>query len=134
MTARLLSDRRALYLRYDVADGHQQASTTRLNGRVWTDSCVELFVAPDSERPGQYLNFEANCTGRFLLGYGPVDGERRRISRAIADGIRVETSIDGDGKAPSPDDERWWLTAVIPFDVLQAFTGSDIAHGEGTVW
>lgn len=133
-TARLLYDDRALYLRYDVTDCHQQASTTRLNGRVWTDSCVELFAAPGLEEPGRYLNFEANCTGQFLLGWGTADGDRRRISRDLAGRIRVETSVDAGRKEPSPDDDRWWLTATIPFEVLREFTGREVARGKGTVW
>lgn len=125
-------DDRALYLHYDVEDGHQQASTTRLNGRVWTDSCVELFAAPDTD--GEYLNFEANCTGQFLLGYGTAVGDRRRISRDLADRIVVETAIDAVRTEPAPDDDRWWLSAAIPFDVLREFTGGEVAHGEGAVW
>lgn len=82
-----------------MAPRSQLASTTQLNGQVWTDSCVELFAAPDTEETGRYLNFEANCTGHFLLGYGFADGDRRRITRTLVDQIRLETSIGGDRRS-----------------------------------
>lgn len=131
--ARLLYDERALYLLYEVVDGHQQATTTELNGRVWTDSCVELFASPGSD--ADYFNFEANCVGQFRLGYGPDRERRRTVSPDLAAAVRVETSVDGPRKEPDPEnDERWWLAAALPFEVLRAFTGVDVECSAGTTW
>lgn len=133
-TARLLHDEQTLYLQYEVVDGHQQATTTELNGRVWTDSCVELFASPAPDRR-HYFNFEANCTGQFRLGFGPDREERRLIPSELAEAVRVETSIDGPRKEPEPGtDERWWLAAALPFDALHTFTDLDFDHSSGTVW
>ena len=55
-----------LMLRFDVAERYTAARVAEDNGRVWTDSCVEFFIAPDTE---SYYNFETSCIGRLLLGY-----------------------------------------------------------------
>lgn len=54
-----------LMLRFDVAERHTAAKVTKDNGEVWTDSCVEFFIAPDNS---MYYNFETNCIGTVLLG------------------------------------------------------------------
>ena len=54
-----------LMLRFDVAERYTAARVAEDNGRVWTDSCVEFFIAPDTE---SYYNFETSCIGRLLLG------------------------------------------------------------------
>ena len=36
-----------LLLRFDVAENYTAALVTEDNGQVWTDSCVEFFIAPD---------------------------------------------------------------------------------------
>ena len=53
-----------LMLRFDVAERYTAARVTEDNGRVWTDSCVEFFIAPGG---GLYYNFETTCIGRMLL-------------------------------------------------------------------
>ena len=134
-TARLLYDEQALYLQYRVVDGHQQATTTELNGQVWTDSCVELFASPVPEDRQRYFNFEANCVGQFRLGFGSDRKSRRTISPELAEAIRIETSVDGSRKEPDPEnDEQWWLAAALPFEVLREFTGVDLDHSTGTAW
>ena len=36
-----------LMLRFDVREQWTMARVTEDNGEVWTDSCVEFFIAPD---------------------------------------------------------------------------------------
>jgi hypothetical protein len=132
-TVRALYDDAALYLQYLVEDAHSAAEATELNGPVWEDSAVECFFGPDPDRP-HYVNFEANCVGTFLMGWGPDREHRERIAAALAEGVRVETSIAGPTKTPSPDDESWWLAAALPFETLSAFTGREVRPAPGAVW
>lgn len=132
-TGRLLYDTDALYLQFRVADDHIQAAEREHNGDVWRDSCVELFASPWSDRP-DYVNFEANCVGQFLLGYGPDRHERRLVDPGATDDFRVETSVSGTRKEPSPEDESWWLAAALPFETLGDFVGSDVTPSTGTDW
>jgi hypothetical protein len=134
-TAQLLYDECALYVQYRVTDGHQRASATELNGPVWKDSCVELFADPAPDDRASYLNFEANCAGQFLLGVGPGRADRRLASPALADAVRVETSVEGPRKEPDPaTDEAWWLAVALPFDALEAFAGEPFDRPPGASW
>lgn len=131
---RPLYDDAALYLQYHVEDARISATATEPNGPVWEDSCVELFGAPGPDGSPHYFNFEANCVGTVHLGFGPDRRDRTLIDPDLAASIRVETSVEGPTKAPSPDDDGWWLAAALPFETLAAFTGVDVAPDSGTTW
>ncbi|MFB6135856.1 MAG: carbohydrate-binding family 9-like protein [Halobacteriaceae archaeon] len=132
-TARALYDERALYLQYQVEDAHSVAETTDLNGPVWEDSAVECFARPGPDAGG-YFNFEANCAGTFLLGWGTGREDRTRVPADLASAVRVETSVEGPTKRPGADDGSWWLAAELPFETLAAFTGEAVAPDAGTRW
>ena len=81
-----------LMLRFDVAERYTAARVAEDNGRVWTDSCVEFFIAPDTE---SYYNFETSCIGRLLLGYHR-QGEKTVSAPAEALGSVIRhTSLPG---------------------------------------
>jgi len=132
-TVRALYDDAALYLQYRVEDEHSCAETTTLNGPVYEDSAVECFARPDPDR-SEYVNVEINCVGTPLVGWGSGREGRELIAPPLADALGIETSIEGPTKAASPDDERWWLAAALPFETLSAFAGSEFAPAPGTVW
>ena len=66
-----------LMLRFDVAERYTAALVTEDNGEVWTDSCAEFFIAPDT---GMYYNFETTCIGR-MLARGANPGPRPSTPR-----------------------------------------------------
>jgi cellulose/xylan binding protein with CBM9 domain len=103
-----------LYLRYECEDKAISAVATETNGYVWQDSCVEVFVAPNAEKPLNYYNFEMNCVGTFLMGTH-CDWAEGYMDRSQAISIRVATSVPGPTKAESPDDQRWSLVVHIPW-------------------
>lgn len=133
-TVRTLYDCEGLYLQYIVDSGRCVAETTELNGPVWEDSCVELFATVDPRRRPHYFNFEVNCIGTFHLGFGADRDCRNLIDVDLADAIRVETSVEGPTKAPSPDDDGWWVAVALPFETLAEFTGASLSPEPGTVW
>lgn len=82
-----------LMLRFDVAERYTAARVTEDNGRVWTDSCVEFFIAPDQ---GLYYNFETTCIGRLLLGARKSRTEAEHASPETLGGILRRTSLPGE--------------------------------------
>ena len=50
-----------LMLRFDVAERWTMARVTVDNGEVWTDSCVEFFVAPNPAKPPSGCYFHPRC-------------------------------------------------------------------------
>ena len=116
-----------------MTDERVLATQRELNGAVWKDSCVELFVSPHADRP-HYFNFEANCLGDFFLGYGPDREHRRLVSQRVADAIQVETSMPGTDTVSSANPEEWWLAAALPFEALSAFVGDTFSPKADATW
>ena len=60
-----------LMLRFDVAERWTMARVTEDNGEVWTDSCVEFFIAPDAAGFGKIVFGQNNAVpGLRIAGYG----------------------------------------------------------------
>lgn len=138
-TGRMIYDNKALYLYFNVTDPDIHATVTELNGPTFEDSSVEFFTRPAPQASEKYLNFEANCCGQFKLGWQEPEYAARGVGRDLvshdlAEHIIVETSEEGPTREPRPDDASWWLAARLPFDVLAAFTGLDVAPSVGTTW
>ena len=79
-----------LMLRFDVAERYTAARVTEDNGRVWTDSCVEFFIAPDQ---GLYYNFETTCIGRLLLGARSRARLGRNVGRDPATHVAARRTV-----------------------------------------
>lgn len=106
-----------LMLRFDVAENYTAALVTEDNGQVWTDSCVEFFIAPDE---GLYYNFETTCIGRMLLAGRKSRNEDLQYAPAevLASVKRFPTYPFGEPFAEREGDNRWSLTLAIPPQAL----------------
>ncbi len=133
-TAAVLYDERAVYLLFICADKHIHAVETRPNGDVYKDSCVEFFIAFESEGAGGHLNFEANCCGTVHMGFGAGRGARSLAPTEVLDAVKVKTSIPTPTKDESPTDDGWWLAAKIPFAAISEMAGQKVAPKPGDAW
>ena len=106
-----------LMLRFDVAESYTAALVTEDNGEVWTDSCVEFFIAPDE---GLYYNFETTCIGRMLLSgrKSRTEDVQPAPAEVLASVKRFTTYPFGEPFAEREGDNRWSLTLAIPPQVL----------------
>lgn len=105
-----------LLLRFDVAENYTAALVTEDNGQVWTDSCVEFFIAPDDS--GYYYNFECSCIGRLLLGFRKEREHPAHAAPKVMAGILRTPSL---GLRPFPEhegDNRWSVVLAIPPQAL----------------
>ena len=59
------------------------------NGKVWTDSCVELFIK--AEDSSEYSNFEFSASGAFLACHG--EGRKDRIRYSEEERKNIECSV-----------------------------------------
>ena len=115
VTFRMFHTGDRLWLRFDVAERYTKGEVTEDNGRVWTDSCVEFFLALDDTG---YYNFETTCTGRLLLAFRK---EREHPTHATPDILgRIERypSLGRETFAEREGDNRWSTVLAIPADVL----------------
>ncbi len=100
-----------IFLKYFVAEKTIRAATSNINGRVWEDTCVELFIGFDAEG---YYNLEFNCIGTALVGFGTDKHNRELIPAEVISELEFESSIHNTSK----DLIHWELTLAIPFGVF----------------
>ena len=102
-----------LFLQYEVSEAHVQAAHFKTNGPVYQDSCVEFFISLDDG--ATYYNFEFNCIGTVLAGYGRSKAERSWLPEEALDRISSHTVIQ---KGGGEHNVRWELTLVLPLTVF----------------
>ncbi len=104
-----------LMIRYDVHETYTAARVSEDNGEVWTDSCVECFIAPDDT----YYNLEATCIGRILISNrksrteGVIPADRDSLDKVI----RIP-SLGFEPFEERVGDNVWSLTLAVPPQAL----------------
>ncbi len=104
-----------LVVRFDVEEEYTMARVTESNGEVWTDSCVELFIAPDSEG---YYNIETNCIGTMLVGYRRQGMPAEHASAEFISTIVRHASLGDEPFEERQGKNRWSLTLQLPAQVM----------------
>lgn len=104
-----------LYLEFNVSERYTLGNVKEDNGECWTDSCVELFIAPDDN--GYYYNFEFTCTGKLLLGYRPGREGAELAPLSVIDSIKREASL-GTEAVGLIENSKWSLKVQLPISAL----------------
>lgn len=130
----VLYDDKALYALFVCEDKHIYSVATQSNGPVCLDSCVELFATPEPARGPDYFNFEANCCGTMLLGWGPERNDRVLANTDIFKQVRVATSIPSPTRGETPGDDGWWLAVALPYSAISKLAGRTISVKSGDQW
>lgn len=105
-----------ILVEYRVNEETIRAVAPSDNGRVWEDSCCEMFLL--SPAGGTYYNFECNCAATLLIEYGTGRGNRERADAEIVRKVKRWSS-----NGNQPFDERmaggeWRMALVIPVACL----------------
>ncbi len=104
-----------LFIRFTVLEESTLAKITEDNGEVWTDSCVEFFLALDDSG---YYNFEFTCIGKALLGFRK---ERPKAIHATPEIMRTIKRLSSLGTANFGEKQlghSWELLVAIPTTAL----------------
>lgn len=105
-----------ILLAWDVEEQCVRAEAATDGGRVWQDSCCELFIQPEGSP--NYYNIECNCGGKLLVQGGVVGTERPVASAELMARVRRFSTL---GSEPFPliDEPRHWqLCEVIPVEAF----------------
>lgn len=129
--AKMLWEDDHLYVAFLCEDGDIWAEHTQRDSPVWKDDAVELFTAPDPDRPRTYFNIEMNVLGIFLDRHRPRWPEDP--VHWDATGVRIATSIHGTLNDDTDRDAYWILEAAIPFHNF-AEVARRIPPREGDLW
>lgn len=131
--AKMLWDDEHLYAAFLCEDAHVWAEHTQRDTSVWKDDTVELFTAPNPDRPQAYFNIEMNVLGAFLDQYHPEGPGVPREEEWDGEGIQIKTSIVGTLNDDTDEDAYWILEAKIPFANFAEVAGSTPPK-PGDVW
>ena len=107
-------DDKNVCVKFYVSEKFARATYGNPNDPVYKDSCVEFFIALDGE--DEYYNFEFNCAGTCLLGFGKGLDDRLPVPAEVIRSIRHLAIIK-----PSNSPEAsisWELTVMIPLHVF----------------
>lgn len=110
--AQLCRDDQGLWVRMEAEETAIRATLTQPLDEVYTDSCLEFFLAPDPS-DNRYLNFEFNPLGNLYLGFGSTRPTRVR-------------QIVGDKELlfhPQPffNEKGWGIVYHIPFAFIRNY-------------
>ncbi|WP_121356640.1 carbohydrate-binding family 9-like protein [Flavisolibacter nicotianae] len=100
----------SICLQYTVSEKDLQAAYGKINEPVYQDSCVEFFISFDEG--ATYYNFEFNCIGTVLAGYGKGRGDRQVLPESVLRKIDFLVSIQKGGEGIV----RWELTVDLPLE------------------
>lgn len=114
-----------IILKFNVTEKFTRAIYTKDNDKVYTDSCVELFIDPSGD--GSYYNFEFNAIGTLLLGFGKDRHGRQQAPEEISGLVKRLSSL---GRLPLETtalQKSWQLTVFIPFTAFWYHSISSLA-------
>lgn len=112
---RIAHNGKELFISFTVTEACTLAKIKEDNGEVWTDSCVEFFLALDDSG---YYNFEFNCIGKALLGFRKERPHAVHASPEIMGSIARYSTLGTANFDEKQIGSPWELTVVIPANAL----------------
>lgn len=116
VTVQIAYNESELFLQYRVKEQAVKAEVTENNGRVWTDSCVEFFLSPDSN--DEYYNLEMNGIGTTLLGFRKKGQPATHATDELIDSIRRVSTLGEEPFGERRTETDWQITMAIPWEVF----------------
>ncbi len=96
---------------------------TQRDEPVYTDSCLEVFIAPVAGRD-EYINFEMNPNGAYLSQFGS-ERNGRVFLKELTD---IEPAVTA---GIYPDGRGWHAELFIPEKLISALYGCSFSAGAG---
>lgn len=106
---------KGIYLRMRCDETELRAVNKERDGRVWEDSCMEMFLCPLEHRK-EYVNFEINSDGVYLSQYGKVRENRIFIKELTSIEANVAIKITPEG---------WSLELFVPCELISEVYGEE---------
>lgn len=113
---KLVQAEEGIILKFNVNETFTRSVYTKNNDKVYTDSCVELFIDPSGD--GSYYNFEINAIGTLLLGFGQDRYGRLQAPEEICNLVKRLPSLGSLPFETTNTEIPWQLTIFIPFTVF----------------
>lgn len=121
----------AILLNYRITEKSVRAVASEDNGSVWEDACAEFFIQLPGDKKENYYNFECNCAGKLLVGYGK-QGDRTHAGSEPLAGVKRWSSLGNQPFEERMGECSWELALVIPASSFFAHQLKDFSHMEAT--
>ncbi len=118
----IVHDGSNIFLKYFVEEKIIRAQYNAVNSPVHDDSCVEFFVSFNEGET--YYNFEFNCIGTAMVGYGSSKNNRQLLDSKLVNNLKRKSLITTESGKGS----TWQLSLAIP---LSTFTYTSIYKLQG---
>jgi len=105
----------SIFIKYYVSEKSVKAIYGKPNEPVYKDSCVEFFISFGNEEA--YYNFEFNCAGTCMLGFGISKANRKLLPESVIRMIRHQALLKPVNN-PEQGNISWELTLIIPLEVF----------------
>lgn len=112
---RIAHNQNELFIQFTVIEDCTMALITEDNGEVWTDSCVEFFLALDDTG---YYNFEFTCIGKALLGFRKERSNATHANVETMNSIKRFSTLGTKNFQEETIKGKWQLTVAIPATAL----------------
>jgi len=112
---KIAHNNQSIFLHFHVCEDEMLARYCQHNQPVYTDSCVEFFIAFDDDL--NYYNFEFNPLGTCLAAWGPDRNQRQPVAPESLNQIKSRTTISRQNQGQSPCFD-WKLFIQIPVSVF----------------
>lgn len=122
--AKMMYDDNHVYVIFRVQDRFVRSVATEINGRIWEDSCVEFFFAPDVTNPMAYFNLEINCGAVPLFHF--KDPAKPGAPLPSIDDIKKIEIVGSMPKTVDPELNKptvWTIEYKIPIPMLERYAG-----------
>ncbi len=119
---------------FRVEDRYVRAVETSNHGRIWEDSCVELFVTPSSDIKTGFFNIEMNCCGKFLCCHQLTRGvDVRPMQDKDMSKFNVAHTLNGPLQEEIAEPVIWCVEYTFPAEILSAYSSATMP-APGVVW
>ena len=112
-----------LHLLFTVEERYTRALEATDGKKVCLDSCVELFIRPNTNDP-HYYNFEFNAIGTAYAACRTSRKDPRPLPAEVLARIKRRTSLGHTPRAEFEGENQWTLHLAIPREVLIFHPGS----------
>ena len=112
---KLFHDGANIYLQFEVTEKDLHSKITEDFGEVWTDPCVEMFIAPDCDT---YYNFECTCIGKMLVACHARDKETEKMPLDKLSKIERIPTLGTENFELRKGENSWSIIEIIPVTSL----------------
>jgi len=133
--AKLLWDRRYLYVAAELEEPHVWGAVTERDAVIFQDNDFEIFIDPNGDNH-EYYEFEMNALNTVwdLFLRKPYKDGGQAMNNWDIEGLRTAVHVNGTLNRTADTDGGWTLEVAFPWKALERFAHRSAPPHEGDQW